>query len=86
MSTRPRSFGHSLAPVLGLVALATLGCAGTIAAKYPHLDRRSVCLVVPGIEPDSTEFVISDNNIPISNFHPEMVDRVAAEVRTVVRI
>ncbi len=83
MSTRPRSLGHSLAPVLGLIALATLGCASTIAAKYPHLERRSVCLVVPGIEPDSTEFVISDNNIPISNFHPEMVDRVAAEVRTV---
>ena len=51
--------------------------------KYPYLERRAVCLVVPGIEPDSTEFIISDNNVPISNFHPEKVARVAEQARTV---
>ena len=71
------------AAVLGFVVLANMGCATTIAGKYPHLDRRAVCVLPPEIEPDSTEFVIGDNNVPISNFHPEMVDRVAADARTV---
>ncbi|MBK9262644.1 MAG: hypothetical protein IPM54_22920 [Polyangiaceae bacterium] len=79
----PRTMGQTLVPVVGFVALANMGCATTIAAKYPHLDRRSVCLLVPDIEQDATEWIYDENNNPISNYHPEIVDRVAATARTV---
>lgn len=80
---RPRSIGQTLVPVLGFVAFANMGCATTIAGQYPHLDRRAVCVLPPEIEQDSTEFIYADGNVPISNFHPELVDRVAPKARTV---
>ncbi len=69
--------------LLGLVALANTNCATTIAARHPHLDRRSVCVLPQEIENDSTEYVFTENNIPISNFDPEVADRVAENARTV---
>ena len=42
-------FQRSISKTLvGLVALAHVGCSTSIAANYPHLDRRSVCRLVPG--------------------------------------
>ena len=73
-----RSIRHTLVSVVGLVALGNIGCATTIARRYPHLDRRPVCVLVPGIENDSTEYLITNDGVPVSNFHPEVVDRVAA--------
>jgi len=80
---RPHSIGQTLLLVLGFVAFAPMGCATTIATKYPHLDRRAVCVLPPEIESDSTEFVFTEDNVPVSGFHPEIVDRVAATTRTV---
>ncbi len=78
----PRSI--VLVPMLGCVAFTNVGCATTtIAGKYPHLDRRSICVLVPGIELDSTEFIFTPDNVPVSNFHPKVIDRVAAVTRTV---
>lgn len=78
-----RSISKTFVPFVAFVALTNVGCSTTIAGKYPHLDRRSVCRLVPGIEADATEFVFTGNTIPVSNFHPEVVERVAAEARTV---
>jgi hypothetical protein len=80
---QPRSIAQTLMPVVAFVALANLGCTTSIAASYPHLERRSVCLRVPGIEADASEFVFAEGKIPVSNLHPEVVDRVAPTARTV---
>ena len=72
--------------LVGLVALASVGCSTTITAKYPHLERRSVCRLVPGIDADSTQFIFTTNNIPVSNLQPELVEEVAPTARTVFEL
>lgn len=42
-----------------------------------------MCVLPPEIAQDSTEFIFTENNVPASGFHPEIVDRVAATTRTV---
>ena len=74
---------HRYLPLMGFVALLNTDCASTIAQRHPHLDRRSVCVLPPQIENDSTAYVFTENNVPISNFHPEVVDRVAEKARAV---
>ncbi len=78
-----RLLGQTLVPLVGFVALVNVGCVSSIAANHPHLDRRGVCLLAPGIELDATEWIYDANNNPISNFHPEVIDRVAPSARTV---
>jgi len=78
--------GPVVIPVLGLLALADMGCGSTIAERHPHLDRRAVCVRPQEIEPDSSEFLISQDNVPVSNLHPEVVDRLAPTARTVYEV
>jgi hypothetical protein len=63
--------GPVMVSFLGLVALTDTGCATTIAKRHPHLDRRAVCARPQEIEPDASEYVITEDGVPISNFHPE---------------
>lgn len=83
MSRWRSSREHQWFPLLGLLALTQAGCASTIADRHPHLERRSVCVLPRQIENDSTAYVFTENNVPISNFHPEVVDRVAEKARAV---
>ena len=81
-----RALRQTFVPVLAFVAFANVGCATSIAAKYPHLERRSVCLVVPGIDRDTTQYIFTQNNVAVSNLQPELVDRVAPTARTVFEL
>lgn len=76
--------GPGVVPLLAFVALADMGCATSIASKYPHLEQREICVSdIPGTEPEWTELIFVNGNVPISNLHPEVVDRDADKVRTV---
>jgi hypothetical protein len=77
------SLGPAVISVLAFVALANTGCAKSIAARHPHLYRRAVCVRVPGIENDAADYLISNDGVAVSGFHPEVVDRIAPSVRTV---
>lgn len=86
MSKLGRLLGPVMLPFLAFVALADTGCASSIAARHPHLERRAVCVRPQEIEVDSSEFVFAEGNVPISNLHPEVVDRVAPTARTVYEV
>ncbi|HRI66086.1 MAG TPA: hypothetical protein PK156_17685 [Polyangium sp.] len=69
--------------VVLVLGFAHPGCGSSIAARYPHLERRAVCVRVPGVESDASEYLVTDAGEGISNFHPEVVDRIAPDARTV---
>jgi hypothetical protein len=66
-----------------IAVLGNLGCATSIATQYPHLDRRSVCLRVPGIENEAADWIYDDNGNPVSGEHTLVIDRIASTARTV---
>jgi hypothetical protein len=73
MSRLRSLLGPLVLPVLAFAALTDAGCATSIAARHPHLERREICVHLPGSEPYAAEYLITDEGAVISNLHPEVV-------------
>lgn len=86
MSHLKRLLRPLVIPCLACLALTDTGCASSIAARFPHLERRAVCARPLEIEQDAAEYLITEDGVAISNLHPEVVDRVAPTARVVYEV
>lgn len=66
-----------------IAGFCNLGCATSIAAQYPHLERVAVCLRVPGVGSEETDWIYDENGTPISSANVGDVARVAPKTRRV---